>query len=125
MRDGHPMLGLDREHVRATIEHLRLLQKARAEGYRGSYTTDPRWLVEQAINRRGGYVDDPHGRGSCLPLPDGRFPPKASVGPAGHLWQLAQRINTPRLRVYESELGEWGPYLRRKLPHRFTRFHEE
>jgi len=114
------MLGLDPAKVRATIQHLRLLQRRKAAGFPAYLVDDPSWLIAQAINRRGGWPDDPHARGTARPLPDGRYPPKASGMTYVHLEQLARRINTPRLRVYTSELGEWGPYLRKRLPHRFT-----
>jgi hypothetical protein len=120
----HPMLGLDKEQVRATKEHLRKLQEARRAGYKGSYTTDPQWLVEQAINRRGGYADDPHARGSAIPA-QGRFPKKGGGDWQRHAWQLAQAVNSPRRRVYESELGEWGPELKKRLPGRFSRYGED
>lgn len=107
--------------TRSTIAHLKLLQEARAKGYKGTFTEDPRWLVEQALNRRGGFVDDPQCRGSALPLPDGRYPPKAGGDSIRHLRQLVDRIRQPQLRIYETELGEWGPYLKKRFPHRFSR----
>ena len=37
--------------ARATINHLRLCQQARAAGYPVAYTTDAAWLVGQALSR--------------------------------------------------------------------------
>ena len=36
-----------------------------------------------------------------------------------HLWLIAHRVNTPRLRVYKTELGVHG-WLSAKLPNRFS-----
>jgi hypothetical protein len=104
--------------VTNTIEHLRRCQDARAAGYPVRFTTDPAWLVEQAINRRGGYVEDPFTRGSCLPV-DGKLPRKARGDWQRHLRQLAGFINTPRVVVRVSELGEHR-WLIERLPGRFT-----
>lgn len=55
--------------IRGTLVYLRACIARRAEGYSVSYTTDPAWLVMQAVNRRGGYVDNPGSdRGSCRPV---------------------------------------------------------
>jgi len=143
---GYPALGprvQTVEQVRATIEHLRLLRQRRtaiAEAYasdaifrrrkdvtgepRVYLKTDPTWLVDMAINRRAGWLDDPWTFGTTQPVQtrDGlRLPWIIADGNAErHLRQLAGRINTPRLRVYESELGEWRTYLMRRLPNRFA-----
>ncbi len=107
--------------LRATIDHLRLCQQARTARYGVSLTTDPAWLVDMAINRRAGWKDDPgFVRGSCHPLPDGRYPPKASDNDWQHLCQLAHRINTPRLIVRPAELGVWRRLLLARIPDRFT-----
>lgn len=120
----HAMLGLSKDEVRNTIARLKALQAARAAGYKGVYTDDPSWLIQQAINRRGGYVDDPHFRGSAAPV-NGKFPKKAGGNWQSSARRLADKINTPRMRVYESELGEWGPALKKRLPHRFVKRGEE
>ncbi len=119
----HPMLGLSKEQVRATVEHLKRLKAAKAAGRKGYLTEDPTWLVQQAINRRGGYVDDPHARGSAIPV-KGKFPKKGGGDWERHAMQIAQDVNRPRLRVYESRLGEWGPELKKRLPKRFSRYGE-
>lgn len=87
--------------IRATINYIRRCQDARAAGLCVSYTTDPAWLLDQAINRRAGWPDDPgFSRGSCRPLSDGRYPPKAGGdGPYTEARRLARRLNTPRLHV--------------------------
>lgn len=100
-----------------TISYLRQCQAARAAGHPVRFTTDPGWLVEQAINRRGGFVEDPHTRGSCLPV-DGRLPRKARGDWQRHLRLIAREVNTPRLIVRMSRLGE-HQWLADRLPHRF------
>ena len=107
----------------ATIEYLRRCQAARAAGHPVHLTTDPGWLVEQAINRRAGWLDSPHGdtsRGTTQPVgPDGHFPRKAAGNYLRSLGHLARAINTPRLIVREAELGEHR-WLLARLPGRFT-----
>lgn len=106
-----------------TIARLRALQAARAAGARVSFTTDPAWLVEQAINRRAGWAEDPHTRGTTPPV-RGRLPRKARGDWQRHLGQIAHRINTPRLIVREAELGEHR-WLVARLPGRITLAGEE
>jgi hypothetical protein len=104
----------------ATIEYLRRCQAARAAGHPVRFMTDPAWLVNQAINRRAGWVETPHGdtsRGTTQPV-GGRFPRKAGGNYLRSLRQLAHRINTPRLIVRPAELGEHR-WLLDRLPHRF------
>lgn len=112
--------------VRATLDRLRVLQAARAAGHPVSITTDPAWLVNQAINRRAGWVEDPHTRGSSPPIPCGhrstRRSPlyrKARGDWQRHLRLIAQEVNTPRLVVHPARLGEHR-WLVARLPHRFT-----
>ena len=64
--------------IHATLASLRACQAQRAAGQPVAYTTDPAWLVEQAINRRSDqFQDDPtHSRGSCRTVL-GRYPRKA------------------------------------------------
>ena len=114
----------------ATLARLRLLRDARAAGVPVSFTTDAAWLVEQAINRRGGYLDDPSGRrGSCRPTDDGRYPSHARGSELLEVERIARRINTPRLRVYEDELRvlppHWQHLLRERLAHRLARRGDE
>ena len=101
----------------ATIEYLRRCQAARAAGHPVQLTTDPAWLVDMAINRRAGWVEDPHSR-ECVNAK--RLPRKATGDAQRHLLQLAYRINTPRLIVRLPELGSWKGYLAGRLPKRFT-----
>lgn len=117
--------------VRNTIDRLRALQAARAAGHTVTLTTDPAWLVNQAINRRAGWVEDPHTRGSSLPIPCGhgssRRSPlyrKARGDWQRHLRLLAHSINSPRLIVRDTELGEHR-WLIARLPGRFTIAGEE
>ena len=64
--------------VRNTIDHLTLCRAARAQGYAVSFTTDPKWLVNMAINRRAGWSDDPsHSRGSAMPVA-GKYPEESA-----------------------------------------------
>lgn len=103
--------------IAATIEYLKRCQDARRAGYPVAYTTDPTWLVDMAINRRAGWVEDPHSR-ECL---NAKVLPRMATGDMQrHLLQLSAHINTPRLIIRLSELGSWKRYLARRLPHRFT-----
>lgn len=104
--------------TRNTIEYLRKCQAARSAGYRVSFTTDPAWLVEQAINRRAGWLEDsPHARGTTQAV-DGHFPRKARGDYLRHLRLIAREVNTPRLVVHASRLGEHR-WLVGRIPHRF------
>jgi hypothetical protein len=103
-----------------TLNHLRLCQRARTAGYAVSYTTDPAWLVQQAINRRGGWLDDPGCfRGSCMPV-NGKYPKRAIGETYNHLRQIAYKINRARVIVRDSELGEWRKALLSRIPERIT-----
>jgi hypothetical protein len=107
--------------LRNTLAHLRLCQQARAAGYPVAFTTDPAWLVEQAINRRAGWPDDPScSRGSARPAA-GRYPSKAEGDTYRHLRQLADKINTPRLIVRPQECGEWRGLIESRIPDRLHR----
>lgn len=107
-----------------TATYLRLCQRARAAGYPVAYVTDPRWLVNVAVNRRAGWPDDPsHSRGSAMPV-GGRYPKRAGGDTYSHLRLIANQVNTPRLRVYEQGLGEHR-WLIARLPERFVRVGEE
>ena len=80
-----------------------------------------RWLVLIAILRKGWWIEDAHSREHAPGLNHrGAFPRNRTGDAQRHLRQLADRINSPRLIVRTSELGEWKPYLLRRLPHRFT-----
>lgn len=63
------------------------------------------WLIQVAINRKAG-----------VPESRGRYDTDDSQR---HLRLLAQCINTPRLIVRRTELGEWGRYLLARIPERF------
>ena len=106
--------------IHSTLAYLRACQAARAAGQPVAYTTDPAWLVEQAVNRRSAqFKDDPsHSRGSCRTV-QGRYPRKAEGERFSHLRNLSRAINTPRLIVHGGALGEWRPLLRKRLPQRF------
>lgn len=106
--------------VRNTINHLRLCQRARAAGRPVSYTTDPAWLLDMAINRRAGWPDDDtEYRGSARPV-NGCYPKKARGNTFDHLWQIAHKVNRPRVIVHVGELGEWRRLLLARIPHRIT-----
>jgi hypothetical protein len=89
----------------------------RAAGLPVSYTTDPGWLVEQAINRRAGWLEDGHTRGTTKPI-NGKLPRKARGDWQRTLRLIADEINTPRLIVRVQRLGEHR-WLAERLPHRF------
>ena len=102
-----------------TIAYLKACQAARAAGHPVAYTTDPAWLLDFAIDRRAGWLEDAHSRDICQPV--GGKTPRACRGDAQrHLAQLSHRFNTPRLIVRRSELGAWGTYLARRVPDRIT-----
>lgn len=107
--------------ARATIDYLRLCQQARAAGHPVRMTTDPAWLVNQAINRRAGWLESPHGdtsRGTSQAI-DGHFPRKCGGNYLRHLEQTAREINTPRRVVHIASLGEHR-WLVERIPHRFA-----
>lgn len=109
--------------TRATIDYLRACQNARAAGYPVRMANDPAWLVEQAINRRAGWVEDPHTRGTSQPISGcftnvPRLPRKCAGSWQRHLWLIAQEINQPRLIVRPERLGEHR-WLVGRLPDRF------
>lgn len=106
--------------VGALVAALRHLQAERAAGRAGRFTRDPRWLVNEAINRRAGWTQDPHFRGSTPPVPGGHLPRAAQGDAQRHLRQLADALNTPRRIVRESELGEWRGLLMARIPNRIT-----
>lgn len=111
--------------ARATVDYLRACQARRAEGCVVTLTTDPGWLVNQAINRRAGWVEDPLYRGTSMPIPCGhgstRRDPlyrKVRGDFQRHLPRLAREVNTPRLIIRVQSLGEHR-WLADRLPHRF------
>ena len=115
---GHGVV-LHPEQVRSTIEYLRTCIRARKAGYPVSYTTDPEWLVDMAINRRAGWPDDPsHARGSCMPVGASmRYPKRAEgnvvSGCARLAWDLAHRIIVREISV------RWLPRrVRERIAHR-------
>ncbi len=104
--------------VQNTIRMLRARQAYRAAGGVVSYTTDPVWLVQMAINRRAGWLDDPtFSRGSCMPV-NGRYPKKAAGDAYNHLRLIAREVNTPGLIVRAERLGEWRKLLLGRIPGR-------
>lgn len=108
------------QQIKNTIAHLKACIAARKAGKHVSYTTDSHWLVDMAINRRAGWLDDPgFTRGSCMPV-NGKYPAKAEGDRYFCLRRLASKINTPRLIVRAQELGEWRELLLGRLPNRIT-----
>lgn len=98
------------------LRYLRACQAARAAGEPVSFTTDPTWLLDQAINRRAGWLDDPsHSRGSCRPTERGRYPRRAAGDAQRHLHHLARKLNTPRLAVRLQECGEHRDLLQARI----------
>lgn len=110
----------EKQRIQSTIDRLKTLKNAREHGYRVCYTTDIRWLIQMAINRRAGWPDDTSlFRGSCCPVA-GKYPIKAEGDVYGHLQAVARKLNTPGLIVRKTELGEWKSMLLRKIrPDRF------
>jgi hypothetical protein len=113
---GRPVI-LAPAQVRATLDYLRRCREARAEGRPVSYTTDPEWLVDMAINRRAGWPEPTHERGSCMPVGD-KFPKRAEND--GPLRQFAQRFNSCRWHPRELEV-RWLPRkVRERIEHRVS-----
>lgn len=84
------------------------------------------WLLRVAILRKAKWIEDRHSREHAPALNHrGAFPRFRTGDAQRHLLQLAARLNTPRLIVRESELGEWKAYLMRRIPRRITRRDEE
>lgn len=102
--------------VSATIDRLKLCQKARAAGVRVSYTTDPAWLVNMAINRRAGWMDDPgFARGSCQPI-NGKYPRRAEGdGEFLQAQRLARHLSLGNTRVNPQDIPA---RYRHRLAHR-------
>lgn len=104
------------------LNALKVLRAARAAGHVGAFTTDLAWLVDQAINRRAGWPQDPSGfRGTCRPNASGAYPRNAQGGRMTDLRRLARALNTPRLIVRERDLGPWRDVLLARVgPERIT-----
>jgi hypothetical protein len=108
---------LQRLRIRTTLDYLRRCRAARKAGHAVSYTTDPAWLVEQALNRRAGWPDDPScSRGSCRPV-NGTYPKKASGGAYHDLQRLSRQVNS-RASVRLNACGMWRKLIATRLPHR-------
>ena len=91
--------------ARNTINYLRKCRAAKDAGYAVSYTTDPDWLIDQAINRRAGWPEDPSlSRGSCRPV-NGLYPRKAKGDYQNDFYRASRAVNTPRLIVRPQLLG--------------------
>lgn len=83
-------------------------------------------LSDAAINRKAGVPDCPDTRFAICPLNHRGAPMRRARGDAQRLLKLlARRVNVRGWRVYVTELGEWGPYLTRRIPARFVRLGEE
>lgn len=106
------------EQVRATIAYLKQCQEARAAGYPVSYTTDPEWLVDMAINRRAGWPEPVHERGSCIQV-NGKFPKRAEHD--GPLRQFAHSLNVYHWRPNEREVRFLPRKVRERIEHRINR----
>ena len=125
---AYGLFGVTGEDVRATIVYIKQCQERRAAiranpgcGYYVSYTNDPAWLVQQAINRRAGWCEGRHTRGTCKPV-NGKRPRKAA-GP----WQkdvahFARHVNGGFLTMVRELPAE---YRDRLLAQNRNRYHEE
>ena len=108
---------------RITIAFLRHWQMVRRAGVGVSLRTDPAWLLDMAIGRRAGWLEDPHSFGICAPV-NGKLPRMANGDTERHLLQIARRVNGP-CRVYRSELGSLRRYFARRLPDRFSDYGDD
>lgn len=107
-----------------TIDYLKACQEYRKQGHNVSYTDNPSWLVNMAINRRAGWPDDPSlSRGSAKPV-NGKYPSKASGDRYRNLRLLSFEINS-RVIVREQRLGEWKKLVMARIPNRITTREEE
>lgn len=97
-----PYTGIPRQGVAATLAYLKACQRLRTSGRAVSYANDPAWLIDQAINRRACWPDDPSGaRGSCMPV-SGRYPRRAQGDLYMRAWRMAHALNAG-VRVAERE----------------------
>lgn len=88
-----PYTGIPRQGIGATLAYLKACQRLRASGRAVSYTDNPAWLIDQAINRRACWPDDPSGaRGSCIPV-SGRYPRRAIGSEYMRTWRMAHAVN--------------------------------
>lgn len=96
--------GIPRASVSATLAYLKACQRERKRGREVSYTDNPAWLVDMAINRRAYWPDDPtESRGSCMPLADGRYPKRARGNEFMRVFRLARMAG--KVVVSEREAG--------------------
>lgn len=97
-----PYTGIPRQGISATLRYLKACQHWRTIGRAVSYTHDPAWLIDQAINRRACWPDDPSAsRGSCMPV-NGRYPRRAQGDLYMRTWRLSRALG--RVRVLEREV---------------------
>ena len=124
-----------KDKVSNTLRYLRACKMAKAAGLfddapcfspfgNGMQYHDPDWLLNMAINRRAGWPEPTHYRGSCAPV-NGKLPRKADGDWQASFLRAANAVNTPRLIVRESALGECRAFLLARIPHRITRNGEE
>lgn len=82
-----------------------------------AFITDPKWLVNMAVNRRAGWPDDPGFlRGSAMPV-DGRYPARASDQSWSDLQHFAQRVNS-RQTLRANECRHIDKRILERLQHR-------
>lgn len=107
---------VERAKLRSTLKYLRLCIQARTSGYSVAYVTDPEWLVDMAINRRAGWLEDPSGhRGATMAI-NGRFPKRAQGD--GNMWQFVRLLNGSRWCPREIETRWLHRRIRERIVHR-------
>jgi hypothetical protein len=103
-----------RARIAATIRFLRSCPPGTAT-LRGRT-----WFVDQAVNRRAGWMENRHDRHMAQrPNHRGGFPRKATADFYFAAWRLSREVNQPRLIVRRGHLGHAACYEAR-LRHRLT-----
>ncbi len=102
--------------IKTTISMLQFYQLKRSLGAKASYTSDPAWLVNMAINRRAGWPDDPgFSRGSCQPI-NGKYPKRAEGD--GEFLQARRLAHTLQLGNTRVNPQDIPARYRQRLTHR-------
>lgn len=103
-----------------TIRALRACAAARDAGIPVAFTSDIRWLLNMAMNRRAGWPEaDRHTHGIAYLNHRGQLARKWAGDWQRHVYQFAMRVNTPRLIVRLVGCPEAREFAGR-LAHRLT-----
>jgi len=109
------------DKIRHTVATLRQVARLRDSAPTGTTAaTMPTRLVDIAVNRRAGEIDDPHGRATAPQNHLGGFPRKATSAYQSEMGRAAHDVNDPRLIVRARGLGQVRGDLMSKIPGRFA-----